>query len=313
MFNFNIKTKDSADRKEIRNNIRKNLKTIEEWVVKCAPNKDTAIIVSAGPSLPKYIDKLKQYLKDNPNSKVFCIKHALPTLVENNIPIEGVITLDPRPIEGFSTHGVERKELFKTLPKNTKFFVAAMCHPSVTEYIKASGGRVIGWHALSDNYASREQLIQSYSQKGEMDSILKINQDCSPENSESFTNLSPLIAGGSCSAMRALPLLRTLGFMNMILVAFDSSLKAMPIDNGVLEPSGNVKYFELTIQTEQGTKKYYTTPELAAAIQDIQTMFNVEYDWGLDIWDDHDGVVQEFWRLSKVSKKKPTYEEVFMV
>jgi hypothetical protein len=311
MFNFNIKTKDSADRKEIRQNIRENLKIIDKWVVKCQPNDYTAILVSAGPSLPKYIEKIKDYLKQNPKTKLFCVKHALPTLVKANIPIEACITLDPRPVDGVSTHGVKRKDLFENFPKGQKFLIAAMCHPSVVKHLQNKGGEVIGWHALSDNYASREQLIQSHSQKGDMDSVFKLNQDLSPENSESFTGLSPLITGGSCSAMRAIPLMKCLGFNRLILVSFDSSLESKPVDFGVVEPSGNPKYFQLNIDLGGKLKEYFTTPELAAAVQDIQNILNTDYDWFMDIWDEHDGLVQEIWRGIKHTKKRPTYDEYF--
>ena len=52
-----------------------------------------------------------------------CVKYAYPGLIANNIKPDACILLDPRSIEGESTHGVKRKDLLKDLDEDTKFLL----------------------------------------------------------------------------------------------------------------------------------------------------------------------------------------------
>ena len=64
-----------------------------------------------------------------------CVKHSYPHLLANGIKPWACVVLDPRSIEGESTHGIVRKDLFKTIDPSTKFFIASMTDPSVTKYL----------------------------------------------------------------------------------------------------------------------------------------------------------------------------------
>ena len=101
--------------------IKTNLNHIgkDRWVQKHPAHKDKAAIISAGPYLD--YEYLKQFLFENPKTKILTVKHALPGLVKNGITPWGCIVLDPRPITGKSTHNITRKDLFKDFdPDMTK-------------------------------------------------------------------------------------------------------------------------------------------------------------------------------------------------
>ena len=89
------------------------------------------------------LKKLKQRIKAT-NNKVFCVKHSYPKLLKNGIKPFACVILDPRPIEGVSTHNIVRKDLFKKIDKSTIFLVASMTDPSVTKHLLSKGANVKG-------------------------------------------------------------------------------------------------------------------------------------------------------------------------
>ena len=110
-----VNPRDCVPKDYIRDNIRANMKLINKdtWVDKCVQHDGKVILVSAGPCID--YDELKFTIRNNPNAKVMCVKHSYPKLLEQGIVPWGCVVLDPRHIDGTSTHGVVRKELFKNL------------------------------------------------------------------------------------------------------------------------------------------------------------------------------------------------------
>ena len=179
----------------IIDNIKENKETLTRWIKERAKlHNEHMIIASGGPSLKENISKIKQIRKEK-KAKVMCVKHALPILLEHNIIPWGCILLDPRPIEGESTHGIKRKTLFKKIPKRTKFFIASMTDTSVVKYITQRTDNVYGWDAFS-------QAIKEW--EGLRDTML--------------------ITGGTCAATRSIGVAHVLGFRTFHLFGFDSSV-----------------------------------------------------------------------------------------
>ena len=102
-----VNPRDCVPKDFIRDNIRNNLKLIKTWLGKFPLHKGNVILVSGGPYLN--IEELKTHIRNNPTSKIVCVKHSYPTLINNGIIPWACIVLDPRPITGTSTHGVVRK------------------------------------------------------------------------------------------------------------------------------------------------------------------------------------------------------------
>ena len=55
-----------------------------------------------------------------------------------------------------------RKDLFKTIDPSTKFFVASMTDPSVTEYLIERKANIWGWHAFTESLRDPEEQKERY-------------------------------------------------------------------------------------------------------------------------------------------------------
>jgi hypothetical protein len=249
-----VKPKDSVPKETIVSNINENLKILDKWdmVRSCNINDEHAIIVSGGPSLD--ISKLK-YLARKTKGKIICVKHSYPTLLRAGIKPWACVILDPRPVEGTSTHGIVRSTLFDKVDPSTKFFVASMTDPSVTKLLKEKTDNIYGWHAFS-------QAIKDSIKTKEDGDALKAN----------IGEDATFVTGGTCAAMRAIGMMHIFGFRNFHLFGFDCCME------------GELSAEELSRTMEDGKKKYmrvetngyefWTTGELLAMAQDCEKLFN---------------------------------------
>jgi hypothetical protein len=249
-----VKPKDSVPKETIVSNINENLKILDKWdmVRSCNINDEHAIIVSGGPSLD--ISKLK-YLARKTKGKIICVKHSYPALLRAGIKPWACVILDPRPVEGTSTHGIVRSTLFDKVDPSTKFFVASMTDPSVTKLLKEKTDNIYGWHAFS-------QAIKDSIKTKEDGDALKAN----------IGEDATFVTGGTCAAMRAIGMMHIFGFRNFHLFGFDCCME------------GELSAEELSRTMEDGKKKYmrvetngyefWTTGELLAMAQDCEKLFN---------------------------------------
>jgi hypothetical protein len=259
-----VTPKDSRPKQEIIDNVKANKKLIKDfdWIKTSKINNETAIIVSGGSSTDFYT--LKERIAET-GGKVFCVKHSYPKLLEQGIDPFACVILDPRPIDGTSTHGVVRKDLFKKVDDKTLFLVASMTDPSVTKYLLSKGANIKGWQAYSD--ALRDMNIKE-----------KIVVDKETGIEEGST----LITGGTCAAMRTIAIAHTLGFRNFELFGFDCSIEGEMTEERKKERTdtepGKNKYF----QVELNGVHFWTTGELLAMAQDCEKLFdNLEMDMGI--------------------------------
>lgn len=280
---------------QVHHNIQANLHQIPNWFGELFyPNGYEAIIISAGPSMEKYVTELniKERMK-NPERGfiVFCVKHALPRLIDMGIEPDFCVLLDGRPFEEDSTHGVNRKGLFKTIPDNTIFLVASMSHPGYANYLMTNGARVLGWHTAVDG-------IKKYVQSGQIKEAV--------------------ISGGTSSGTRCIGIANALGIRDMTLVGFDSCIhnpteeqlkekdkkgrpKYLPVDLPVKNPNAFANEDEKKIIDMLGegfqergytfnsslAKRFHTTGELMAQAQDFESIFsNTMFDSKFRVFDD---------------------------
>ena len=250
-----VNPKDCMPDDYIINNINENLKLLKDdaWIKRCRITDDQLIIVSGGnvdyELLKTTIENLEA---DNIGYRIACVKHAYPKLLKHKIYPHFCIILDPRPIDGLSTHGVVRKELFKKIHKDTLFLVASMTDPSVTQYLLDKKANIKIWHAYSE--AIRDKKSEE----------LKTHEDCN------ISNDSVLVTGGTCAAMRTLGMFHVLGFRTFQMFGFDCSVSEPNNDDKktVLD-TGQPKY----MQVETNGKKFWTTGELLAMAQDCEKLF----------------------------------------
>ena len=296
---IHVNPRDCVPKDYIRNNIITNTKSISNWIAKCKAISNQAILVSGGPYLN--IKELKQTIKDNPNSKVICVKHSYPTLLENGIKPWGCVVLDPRPITGESTHGIIRTELFKKIDPTTIFFVASMTDPSVLEYIRKQTDRIYGWHAFTESL--REEKERN---AGVKNNQVKIVEELGlPEG-------ATLIVGGTCAAMRSIGILHTLGFRHIHLFGFDCcmeepSKKAQKLTTGADDEKPQPKYFKVSVNN----KSFWTTGELLAMAQDCERTFG-DLSMGMNFqFHGKNTLVSELWKISEAKQNLLNFEDIY--
>jgi len=264
---------DSADISDIENNVETNLGLISDWLVpQPEASNRIGVLIGAGPSLGKLLKAGFIHKDMFPSDKyvTFTCKHALPLLMEHGFTDLYCSVLDPRPIDGISTHDVKRRDLYESAdPKRVTFLVASMTHDSVTTYLLDRGYKVLGWHA--DSLA------------------LKKHKERIPFS----------IGGGTNSILRAIGIgTACFGIREFNLIGLDSSLEQPPRDvekdlTSYLytdkDPvTGSPKYLKSFCGSGEGlhSNKYialWTTGELAAQLQDLEAFFTHQKEMGIKL------------------------------
>ena len=288
-----ITPKDCMPDDYIINNINENLKLVKDdnWIKTCGLTEDKLIIVSGGDvdyvDLKNTIDKFK---KSGHNFKIACVKHAYPKLLDNKITPDYCVILDPRSIEGESTHGIIRKDLFKKINKDTLFLVASMTDPSVVKHLLAKKANIKLWHAYSEAIRDKNSTKE-----------LKTHPDLGLE--ENVT----LITGGTCAAMRILGMFHVLGFRLYHLFGFDCSVKGVSKEQSeeVLD-TGQRKYMQVEIHGEH----FWTTGELLAMAQDCEKLFaRQDIEMLIDFHSNGPSLAYEVFK-SSLKATEPRYTEI---
>lgn len=252
-----VMPRDSVDHSEIANNARVNLGLLPKdcWITKGKIHNEIAWLVSAGPSLDRLLRNgflRPEWFKGETPNRLFTVKHALPILSRHGITPHFCVVLDPRPIQGISTHGYVRQTLYSHAPKSTKFLVASMTHPSVTSWLIKNGYELYGWHSAANGLTVPKDQLDKGAKPGPLQHI---------------TNF---IQGGTCSATRSISLAHYMGFRKCNLIGFDSNLPGKPDDadqTDTIENQQVKKYWNIRIGN---SKEFWTTGELIAQIQDLQ-------------------------------------------
>jgi hypothetical protein len=245
-----VKPKDSMPQDDIHNSIIANVPKIKkfDWVQQYKTNNKHAIIVSGG---QLDYDKIRE-VQEKYSAEIWCVKHAYPRLLKEGFKPTACVILDPRPVDGVSTHGVKRKSLFETIDPDTMFVIASMTDTSAVDYIMSKTDNVRGFHAFTD--AVRDKNIKD---KFVVNPKLPIPAG------------TVFVSGGTASATRTIGLLETLGYRNMHLFGFDCSVHEDSVDKDAKDEMENPKY----INVETGGFKFWTTGELLALAQDLEKMF----------------------------------------
>jgi hypothetical protein len=299
-----VNPRDCVPKDYIRNNIKDNMKLIDsnKWLGKYNLHLETGIIVSGGPNVN--YNEIKKVLKKHPEAVLLCVKHSYPGLIANGINPWGCVVLDPRSIDGVSTHGIKRKDLFKNINPDTKFLVASMTDPSVTKYLQEHTNNIWGWHAFTESLRDDEDR-----KLGMKNNQVKIREDLGMPQG------TTLITGGTCAAMRSIGILHTMGFRHIHLFGFDCSLKDEPTKEMLKETTGaedeepRPKYFQVSV----GDKPFWTTGELLAMAQDCERTF-ADKSMGINfIFHGEDTLVSDLWNLAQDKEKVGHYKEFFNV
>ena len=262
---------DCVEKDFLFDNIKDNVKLIPHYISqKFEFHEKKLIVVSGGPSIRNNFNDIRR--EQIAGADVMCVKHSYPMLLGAGIDPWGCIILDPRSLDGESTHGIVRRSLFKD-KSDTIFFVASMTNPEVTQFLLDRGDTVVGWHAFSHASSKLPEL------KNKM-----------------------LVTGGTCAAMRAIGLGHTLGYRSFDLYGFDSCVEE-PSKNAkklVDEETDKLKFLEVGV----GGRKFWTTGELLAQAQDFERLVERnDVDMKLRIFGR--GMVPALWENMQAQRELP--------
>ncbi len=283
-----IQPRDCMPKEDIQNNVKENTKLINKWIGRASPNDEVAVLISGGDSTDW--DKVRSIIDmEGPlRTKVVCVKHSYPTLLKQKIQPWACVILDPRPIEGLSTHGVVRKDLFKDIDSQTIFMPASMTDPSIVKLIKEKTDNIIGWHAFTQSLQEnqKDQLVNN---------AVKVNEELGIQEG------ATMITGGTCAAMRSIGIMHTLGFRKFHLFGYDCSMPEPPDeDKDQKMEDGKPKYLKVGVKDQE----FWTTGELIAMAQDCEKLFSKE-DVDMKInFHGENTLVAACWELSPVHQLK---------
>lgn len=264
-----VKPVDSVDKSDQAGYIAQNAKAMPEWLTSYQAHTRRAILVSAGPTLPQHLDEIRA--KQAAGGVVFAVKHALPTLAGGGIKPDYIVILDPRPADGQSTHGIMRRDLFASVQPGDKVLFATMTHPSVRELLEGKQARLIGWHAMTD--------------------ALKL-----ANSADTAKGLK--VGGGTCSATRMPTLAFVMGFRRMDFYGYDFFYAP-----GVAQQ--DIKQKLMTVELGNPSKKFLTTGELVAAMQDLGVWAKWMVENNLDIQFFGEGAGTHIWSSVAPNYKPP--------
>lgn len=213
---------------EQRENVRENTAALKRWLRPVQAHAQWALLCSAGPSLKSCLEEIKR--KKGEGATIFAVKHAYPVLREADIDVDWLAILDPRPVDGISTHGVRRRDLYEGMPRGQNVLFATMTDVKTRELLEEKGAQLFGWHALTKSAEKQEKGLT--------------------------------IVGGTCTAMRLPMLAFTLGYRRMIFYGYDF---CYPDDT----PQETVEQKLMRVSVGNSGRSLLTTGELIAAMQDL--------------------------------------------
>ena len=176
----------NEDTEKIRNNIRKNITKGLPQVQPYETQLDKTVgIVLGGPTLNETFPDLLEKKKNG--IPVVAVNGAYKYCIKNGLSPSGMIMLDSREFNN---------RFVLPLTEDCKYFISSQCHPSVFENLKDN--KVWIWHCAGDD--NFDLLKEVY------------GEEYYP------------IMGGATVALRAVHLLRMLGFPKFEMYGFDSCI-----------------------------------------------------------------------------------------
>lgn len=274
-----VQPRDCVPDEYIHNNIKSNHLTIDKWVnSRYHWNTESVICVSGGPSIKKDLPLIQELYERG--HKVVCVKHAHNFLIENGIIPWGCVILDPRELDGISTHGFKRRDLISNPNPDTYYFLASMTDPSVTHHLKKENAKIIGWDAYSNAVTTFDGMSDRL-----------------------------MITGGTCAAMRQIALMHTLGFRTFYLFGYDASMDLNePLDMATKDDKGRQKYLQVSV----GGESFISTGELLAMGQDMEQFFQRDDDSEYHVYGEG-GMGHALWQIEKEKKNYDSYKSFFQI
>lgn len=263
---FRVKPVDVLPKPEIIENIRQNIKLVPGRLQEYLPHEGRAVIVGSGPSVHKMRDALQFHHANG--AKIVAVKHSLPILREMGIEPHYCVVLDPRTVEGTSTHGAKRKDLYGGYAGRTKYLIASMSAVDTVQHLMSLKADITLWHAFTQS---------------------AVDSGVIPPDEH-------LVIGGTCAAMRAVGIMYTMGFRRFDIFGVDASqCEAPPAEELKQVGPNGPKWFQVGTDPDPkvGTK-WWTTGELVALAQDVDELARKTVQDASITWHG-DSLAKEMW------------------
>jgi SAM-dependent methyltransferase len=220
----------NATEELIRDNIRKNCEEGYQQIIP-HPEQDTEImILGGGPSLSDHADDIRA--KRAEGVKLVTLNGAYNWAIENGLTPSATIIVDAREFN---------KRFTKPVVDGCKYLIASQCHPAVLEGLPKA--RTYLWHVMGD--LTDSSVAWKY-----------------------FPAHWP-IPGGSTVLLRAIPLLRMMGYHRFHLYGCDSCL-ADKAHHAYLQPENDDRAIVPLMVT--GGRTFFCHPWMAAQAREFVTM-----------------------------------------
>lgn len=222
----------NEEESRITDNIRFNSQQGWQQVIPHPQQETEVMILGGGPSLKRHLPEIQKLRADG--VKLVTLNGAYNWCLENGLIPSAQIIVDAREFNARFT---------KPVVDECKYLLASQCHPSVFEGLPKD--RTYLWHARSDKW---DDVIAEY-------------------NPKYFP-----IPGGSTALLRAIPLLRMLGFYRFHLFGCDSCL-----DNGghhaYSQPENdNETVIPIMVTGDPAGRVFYCHPWMASQGEEFITL-----------------------------------------
>jgi len=214
----------------ILDNIRKNCEAGWQQVVPHSEQDTEVMILGGGPSLNDYLDEIREMRERG--VKLVTLNGTYNWCLDKGLIPSATVIVDAREFN---------KRFTKPVVDGCKYLIASQCHPSVLEGLPRD--RTYLWHVMGD-------LTESSAVK------------------EYYPQYWP-IPGGSTVLLRAIPLLRLLGFHRFHLFGCDSCLSG-DVHHAYSQPENDDRVVIPIMVT--GGRVFYCHPWMAAQAREWVTM-----------------------------------------
>jgi hypothetical protein len=224
---------------EIKANIRSAIGKGFEQAVPYMPQETDIMLLGGGPSLAQFEDEIRE--RRAAGAKLITTNGSYNWCIERGIIPSAQIIVDARE---FNNRFVD------PVRPGVRYLIASQCHPSVFDAIPKD--QVTMWHA-----AMFDELIE------EIDSIY------GPKGEAWFP-----VLGGSTVMLRAIPLLRMLGFKRMEIFGFDSCI--MGHDHHAYAQPENDS--ETVVKVSVGGRVFHCHPWMCSQCQEFVDIMRLMAD-----------------------------------
>ena len=209
------------------NNVKTNIKYGFQQIVPHPTNDTEVMIVGGGPSLKEYIHEIKALRRDG--VKLVTLNNAYQYCIDAGVMPSAMVMVDAR---DFNLRFVQ------TLIPECKYFIASQCSPLVFEKLLPVKEQTYIWHTSAE--------------------------EIGPVLASEYANWYP-VPGGSTVLLRALPLLRMLGFARFHVFGCDSCIDGDR--HHAYEQAENNG--QLVIPVRVGGKVFYCNPWMVSQAKEF--------------------------------------------